>query len=1079
MEERVVRIRLGLPVAAFWTVLLVLIAAPVIAQADKAVWTEMSLSTARSASAGRSVPLPATYRAFAVDLSALEASLDAQAQARSSAMTVSLPHPAGGFRAFEVLPSDVMSAALASQFPELRAFKGRAVDDPRTTMQMEVTPRGVTAQVLAPGERWVIDPLIQGRADRAIVYYARDGRSGSRDHKCLVGSDSDDRSARRPATRALREAAVVDARSTGQSLRTYRLAVATTGEYSQYHGGTKPLVLSAVVTTIARVTGIYEKELAVSFTLIDITDIIFLDAETDGLTNDSAGQLIDESQIVINNAIGAANYDVGHTFSTGGGGLAAIETPCKDSSKAMGITGRANPIGDPFDVDYVAHEIGHQFGGQHTYNGTVCTTGDPASAYEPGGGSTIQAYAGICGSDDLQANSDPIFAAVSFDQMVSYIEDDVGGSCAATSAVTSPASGAVNSPPVVDAGDDFTVPNNTPLILTGSATDTDGDPLTYLWEQRDLGPKVPLGATDNGASPLFRVWTPEVSSSRYLPQLSDVLTGVQSVAEVMPSLPRDMDFRLTARDGNGGVNSDDMVITIVSTDSLYPSFSLIEPSIGGEVLGSTATVRWHVGGTYVPPVSAEMVDFYLSTDSGATFPETPFDSKPNLGYARLTFPPGVQTDTARLLIRGQGNIFYSLSSEDFSLDSDAAATPEIPAPVLWSAIPIDEGATFYFGEGPNPDGTAGTANLYEATCRGSFTESFNESASPNLAVSGVQPSVTSTVTVDAVGGVSSDGLRLDLDISHSYRGDVEVTLTSPSGNTVVIKDSDGNDSDDDVVLTNFLLLGFTGAQIQGDWHLRVTDVYPQEDDGVLNSWSLSGVGRTDQVLSSSLDHSPITVTGLSNGSQYACELTAYDTFATPRRGSRSVLLGAVTPSDSATVFTVTPSAGEGGVIQPDIALPVLSGNQIAFSLMPDQGYRVDAVTGSCDGNFSRSTYTTLPVLGDCTVEASFVLRRAGVPVIESVDYGDGEIIIRVSPGTGDPPTRYDAICTDGVNAFTGWSASSLITVSGLTNGTPYTCTVTASNAFGTSAATSPTAEVVPEPREGGLPIWLLYQATQQ
>ena len=1078
MEERAVRTRLGLPAAGVWSVLLALIAAPVTAQADESVWTELSLSTARSASAGRSVPLPAAYRAFVVDLTTLKANLTPQAQARSSVMTVSLPHPSGGFRAFEVYPSDVMSAALASQFPELHAFKGRAVDDSRTTVQIEITPRGVTAQVLAPGERWVIDPLTKGRADRAVVYYAEDTHSAGRDHKCLVHAPEDSRAGERPVVLTRRSESRVGARSIGQSLRTYRLAVATTGEYSQYHGGTKPLALSAVLTTIARVTGIYEKELAVSFTLIDITDIIFLDATNDGLSNDNANQLIDESQIVINNAIGAANYDVGHTFSTGGGGLAQLETPCKDASKAKGITGRTNPIGDPFDVDYVAHEIGHQFGGDHTYNGTVCTTGNSATAYEPGGGSTIQAYAGICGSDDLQANSDPIFSAVSFDQMVSYIEDDVGGDCAAPSDVTSPVSGAVNSPPAVDAGDDFTVPNNTPLVLTGSATDADGDPLTYLWEQRDLGPKVPLGAADNGASPLFRVWTPEESSSRYLPKLANVVAGVQSVAEIMPSVPRNMDFRLTARDGNGGVNSDDMVVTVVGTNPLYPSFSLIEPSLGGEELGSTATVRWHVGETYAPPVSTEMVDFYLSTDGGATFAETPFDSTPNLGYARVTFPSGIQTNTARLMIRGQSNIFYNLSSEDFTLDSDAAATPEIPAPVLWSVIPIDEGATFYFGEGPNPDGSAGAANLYEATCRGSLTESFNESASPVTIISGSQPRAISTVTVDAVGGVSQAGLRLDLDISHAYRGDIQVTLTSPSGYQVVVISSDYSDSDADIVLTNFPVLGFNGQQIQGEWTLEVTDVWPTADDGVFNSWSLSGSGQTDQVLSSSLDHSPITVAGLSNGSQYACELTAYDTFATPRRGSRSVLLGAVTPSDSATVFTVTPSAAEGGAIQPDIALPVLSGNQVAFSLTPDQGYLVDAVMGSCGGNFSRSTYTTQPILDDCTVEASFVLRRAGVPVIDSVDYGDGEITIRVSPGPGGSPDTYSVTCSDGVNSFEGSSASTTITVSGLTNGTPYTCSVIASNAFATSPATNPTAAITPEATGGGLPIWLLYQATQ-
>ena len=179
--------------------------------------------------------------------------------------------------------------------------------------------------MLAPSERWAIDPLLNGRSDQAVVYFAKDTITTGRDHKCLVHSELMDKSFSPLQSTIAREA--VSARAIGRSMRNYRLAVATTGEYSQYHGGTKSLALSAVTTTVARVSGIYEKELAVSFTLIDITDIIFLDASTDNLTNNNGNILIGESQTVINNVIGAAYYDVGHTFSTGGGGLATLRPP--------------------------------------------------------------------------------------------------------------------------------------------------------------------------------------------------------------------------------------------------------------------------------------------------------------------------------------------------------------------------------------------------------------------------------------------------------------------------------------------------------------------------------------------------------------------------------------------------------------------------------------------------------------------------------------------------------------------------------------------------------------------------------
>ena len=95
-------------------------------------------------------------------------------------------------------------------------------------------------------------------------------------------------------------------------------------------------------------------------------------------------------------------------------------------------------------------------------------------------------------------------------------------------------------------------------------------------------------------------------------------------------------------------------------------------------LGSTATVRWNVANTNNAPVDVDMIEFYLSTDGGATFAATPFDSRANVGYARVTFPSGIQTSAARLMIRGENNIFYDVSNANFTLDSDAAATPETP-----------------------------------------------------------------------------------------------------------------------------------------------------------------------------------------------------------------------------------------------------------------------------------------------------------------------------------------------------------------------------------------------------------------
>ena len=956
-----------------------------VASADETVWTEISTANIRSESGQAPQSLPTAHRAFIVDLERLRDTFEASRRSTVPNVTVSLPHPNGGFETFSVVPSTIMSENLASQFPEIRAYKGTSITNSTTTVQIELTPRGLTAQVLATEGRWMLDPLVQGRPDVAISYMAKHTHTKGRHWKCDLHPGQQDGFRTRARDQIIHRHGAGVHRSVGQSLRTYRLAVAATGEYSQYHGGTSNGTLSAITTTIARVAGIYERELAISFTLIgNNTDIIFLDPATDPFTDPTAefeppatyaSTLLGEAQTEITARISSSNFDIGHIFSTGAGGIAALGSVCRDDSKASGMTGRMEPIGDAFDVDFVAHEIGHQFGGNHTYNGTVCTTGNPSTAYEPGGGTTIQAYAGICGSDDLQSNSDPIFSAASFDQMIAYVEDGAGGSCATKTDIINPATALVNKAPVAEAGSDYTVPNNTPLVITGSGTDPDGDSLTYLWEQRDLGPKAALGAPDNGLSPLFRVWTPQANPSRYLPKLSTVVAGNQTTSEIMPTLARTMDFRLTARDPLGGVSSDDMIVNVVPTDPLYPSFSLLEPSAGGESLGSVATIRWNVAGTDRAPISASNTDMYLSTDGGATFSSTPFASVPNTGYARVTFPAGIQTSNARLMIRGSGNIFYNVSNADFALNSDAAATPETPAPVPWSLIPTSGGAELYFGEGSR---TSGTAGLYEATCYGQYSESYDATQDVGITINAESSSQSSTITLTATGDVPRAGLLLDLSIEHQYRGDLRVSLTSPAGTTVIIKDSSSSDGAEDIALLDQAVEGFTGEAIAGDWTLTVVDNYPQ-DDGTWHSWGLSGSAVSRQTATGSGSSSPIAITGLNNDWGYSCELTAYDNSVTPRRGSQSISAGLVTPSLSPITYVVTPTAGANGSVSPSVPIPVASGNKLSLSLSPNEGFGVISENGTCGGTLVGTTFTTSEITAACTVSFEFSAGSASTP----------------------------------------------------------------------------------------------------
>ncbi|MDA9941563.1 M12 family metallo-peptidase [Luminiphilus sp.] len=308
-----------MPSLAHWFVAISVILATGV-QADSSYWQDSPQSDLESAKLARTAPLPAEYRILTVDLEQLTEKLDASARRGGTPVTIDLPHPEGGFSAFEMQPSEVMSPELAVKFPEIRAYKGYSLGGTQATVQLEITPRGLTAQVLSPGERWMLDPASAGRPDLVLSYFAKSTESEGRQWQCQHESHDDS-----PLPSSLKDSLSRDgdsaqSRSIGQNLRTYRLAVAATGEYTKKFG-TKADGMSAIVTTINRVKGIYEKEVGVSFTLIGNNDsIVYPDPLTDPFTgNNDARVLINESQAVIDDVIGVDDYDIGHTFSTGGG----------------------------------------------------------------------------------------------------------------------------------------------------------------------------------------------------------------------------------------------------------------------------------------------------------------------------------------------------------------------------------------------------------------------------------------------------------------------------------------------------------------------------------------------------------------------------------------------------------------------------------------------------------------------------------------------------------------------------------------------------------------------------------------
>ena len=392
--------------------------------------------------------------------------------------------------------------------------------------------------------------------------------------------------------------------------------------------------------------------------------IVYSNAATDPYTNNNGSAMLAQNQTNLDTVIGSANYDIGHVFSTGGGGVAFRFGPCNVSLKAQGVTGLPSPTGDPFHVDFVAHEMGHQFGANHTFNSTAGSCGggnhNASTSYEPGSGSTIMGYAGLCGADNLQLHSDADFHGISIQEIVNFTTGS-GNVCAVKASTN-------NTPPTVDAGPNgnpaFTIPKNTPFQLTGTASDANGDALTYDWEEFDLGPTGALNSP-SGNAPLFRSFLSSTNRTRTFPKLTNLLNNTQTIGELLPSYARALNFRLTVRDnraGGGGINQDTIALQV--SGSAGP-FQVTAPNTAVTWAGgSTQTVTWNVAGTTAAPVNCANVNLLLSTNGGTTFPTTILAGTPNDGSQAITVP-SVVTTQARLKVACATNIFFDVSNTNF------------------------------------------------------------------------------------------------------------------------------------------------------------------------------------------------------------------------------------------------------------------------------------------------------------------------------------------------------------------------------------------------------------------------------
>jgi hypothetical protein len=454
-------------------------------------------------------------------------------------------------------------------------------------------------------------------------------------------------------------------------LRTYRLALSATGEYTAFQGGTVALAQAAQATTMNRVNGVYEKDIAITMVIVPNNNlIVYSSTTTDPFTNGTTGTMINQNQTTCDGQIGSANYDIGHVFGTNSGGLAGLGVVCTGGQKARGVTGSSAPIGDPFDIDYVAHEMGHQFGGNHTQNNNCNSVA--AARREPGSASTIMGYAGIC-APNVQNNSDDYFHGYNLGEISAEILSG-GHTCEVITALNNTA------PTITSAGGNISVPISTPFILTGVATDPNGDVLTYLWEQMDNEATTqPPVATATGG-PNFRSFDPSTNPSRYFPNLVSLAANGPFTWEVLPSVARVMDFRLTVKDNHavGACNAyADLTVTTVAAAG---PFVVTYPTNTGITWGSgsTQTVTWSVANTTAAPISCANVKILLSLDGGVTYPIVLSASTPNDGTQAITVP-NASTTTARVMVMSIAGTFYDISNNNFNITCLTPTTPAFTA----------------------------------------------------------------------------------------------------------------------------------------------------------------------------------------------------------------------------------------------------------------------------------------------------------------------------------------------------------------------------------------------------------------
>lgn len=742
--------------------------------AQNNLWKPIKTESIPQSSIGERKLQPLKINTFELnyeDLKAVlqQAPMEFTAQARQEATVIDLPLADGTVQQFRVWESPVMAPELMAKYPEIRTYAGTATDGSGNTVRLGTGYKGFHAFVFAAdGGLQMLNPYSDGSKSYYMAYRREDLPTDPSlpNGQYLCGADEHDY-LQGLAAAGLKGTAVAD-RSTEVTLKKYRFAVAAQGEYSVFHGGTKPLVLSAIVEAVNVISGIQERDWGVRLELIANNDeVIFLDPATDPYSGDLVTSWMTQNPAAINPILGSSTYDIGHVFcrvtNTPGGvyvaGIAELASVC-GNTKARGGSSLPSPDGVGFYM-IAAHEIGHQFSATHTFNSCppAADALTPSTAYEPGGGSTIMSYAGTCSPDAYVNGQETYYHVASIEQAINFIVEGDGKTCG-EEIVTGNNAPEVNIPLT----DGFHIPIGTAFVLKADATDADGDDLTYCWEQFDLGPSGALGQPTFTA-PSFRSFAPVDEAVRSFPRLTSIVFNQTNNTEVLPGYTRELTFKCTVRDnhaGGGGVAIDQVKFNAAAQAG---PFIVTYPNSSATVwnIGEYQTITWDVANTDKSPVNCKTVNIWLSLNNGLVNQIQLAAGVPNTGKYCIKVPENL-SNNARVRIEAADNIFFDISNAgfkiqaatqpDYSICTDVfaaqacapssyaveiatAATAGYSDPVTLEASGLPAGVTATFSANPVTPGSASTLNLEfsDAAPEGAFDLTVTATSNGNTKTS--------------------------------------------------------------------------------------------------------------------------------------------------------------------------------------------------------------------------------------------------------------------------------------------------------------------------------------------------------